>query len=227
MITLHHCAGSRSMRILWLLNELDVPFEVVIHPLDEMLQTPELRVYSPVGLVPALQVDGENYFESLAILQILCERFRNQALGRFEGDFDRPDWLVWVQFSETLTQYVDTLCFQRLRLEEAARSAPVIAHALAGLRRCFEAIEGRLSTPVENRAYLLTSGFSAADIAVGQAVWMGCHFLTLDDFPETRAWFEAITARAGFDACRPEPGTGQFPEPFYTLGLPSEASEVA
>ena len=55
-----------------------------------------------------------------------------------------------------------------------------------------------LSTPIENRDYLLTSGFSAADISVGQAVYMARHFAKTDAHPALAAWYERITDRASF-----------------------------
>ncbi|MCZ4374411.1 glutathione binding-like protein, partial [Vibrio diazotrophicus] len=73
-----------------------------------------------------------------------------------------------------------------------------------------------LSTPVENRDYLLTSGYSAADICVGQAVYMARHFATLDDFPETAAWFERLTERHSYQNALPGPDSGVlFDQPFY------------
>ncbi|MEO1140041.1 MAG: glutathione binding-like protein, partial [Pseudomonadota bacterium] len=82
-------------------------------------------------------------------------------------------------------------------------SLTVMKLEAARLRKCYGAIEARLSTPVENRDYLLTGGFSACDIAVGQAVYMGLHFAMLDGFPEVEKWYKRITERAAFGACLP------------------------
>jgi glutathione S-transferase len=69
---------------------------------------------------------------------------------------------------------------------------------VARLNQCYAAIEARLSTPVENRDYLLTGGYSAADICVGQAVYMARHFAPLDSYLELAAWFERITERPSY-----------------------------
>ena len=76
----------------------------------------------------------------------------------------------------------------------------------ARVGKCLAAIEGRLSTPVENRDHLLTSGFSAADVAVGQAVYMAKHFTRLGPYPSLHAWFDRITARPAFVASLPKEG---------------------
>ncbi len=58
-ITLHHCPQTRSMRTLWLLNELEVPFQLRSYPFDRTLRSAEFLSLSPAGRVPALEIDGE------------------------------------------------------------------------------------------------------------------------------------------------------------------------
>ena len=210
MITLHHVGQSRSMRVLWLLHELGVAFQVVEHAFDRSLREPAFLSLSPAGRVPALEIEGERMFESGAMVEYLCERFPDLGLGRMPGDMDRMAWLVWVHFAETLSQHVAALTQQHVMLyEDHMRSPIVMKLEAARIRKCYEAIEARLSTPVENRDHLLTSGFSACDICVGQAVYMARHFARLDDFPETEKWYERITAREGFRAASPGPEGGR------------------
>ena len=115
-------------------------------------------------------------------------------------------WLVWVHFAETLSQHSAALTQQHVILyEDAMRSPLVMRLEAARIGKCLAAIEARLSTPVENRDYLLTGGFSACDIAVGQAVYMATHFARLDGFPETAKWYARITARPAFRKALPGP----------------------
>ena len=95
------------------------------------------------------------------------------------------------------------------------RSPIVMKLEAARLRKCYDAIEARLSTPLENRDYLLTSGFSAADVSVGQAVYMARHFAALDQYPETTKWYARITERPAFKASLPESGGGLYDKDFY------------
>jgi len=204
MITLHHVPQSRSMRVLWLLHELGVPFRVQEHAFDKSLRAPEFLSLSPAGRVPALEIEGERMFESGAMVEYLCERFPEAGLGRMPGDMDRMAWLVWVHFAETLSQHVAALTQQHVMLyEDAMRSPIVMKLEAARIAKCYGAIEARLSTPLENRDYLLTGGFSAADICVGQAVYMARHFARLDPFPQTVAWYERLSGREGFRASLP------------------------
>lgn len=209
MIVLHHVPQSRSMRVLWLLNELGVEFQVVEHPFDKSLRQPEFLSLSPAGRVPALEIEGERMFESGAMVEYLCESYPEAGLGRLPGDMDRMAWLVWVHFAETVSQHTANLTQQHVALYDDTMRSPVVMRLEAArLRKCYAAIEARLSTPVENRDYLLTSGFSACDICVGQAIYMARHFARIEEFPELSAWYERITARPGFQASLPGSASG-------------------
>lgn len=215
MITLYHVPQSRSMRVLWLLNELEVECRLVEMPFDGSLGSEEFLTRSPAGRVPALEIEGERMFESGAIVEYLCERFPERGMGREAGAMDRMAWLVWVHFAETVTQPVAALTLQHVVLGASASDA-VKRIELRRLRQCFAAIEARLSTPVENRDYLLTGGYSAADICVGQAIYMAQHFLRTDDFPELSAWFERITERQSYLDALPGPfASRMFEKEFY------------
>jgi len=216
MITLHHCPQSRSMRTLWLLNELDLEFRVVVHPFDKSLRRPEYLSLSPAGRVPALEIEGERMFETGAITEYLCERFSPDRLGRGVDSPDRMAWLVWVHFAETISQHAAALTQQHVVLyKDEMRSPIVMKIEAARIAKCYDALEARLSTPVENRDYLLTSGFSAADISVGQAVYMARHFTKLDAHPELAKWYDRITARPAFQASLPVDNERLYGQDFY------------
>lgn len=200
MIRLHHVPQSRSMRVLWLLNELGVAYEVQVWPFDKTLRTDAYLGRNPAGRVPALEIDGDCWWESGAITELLCERFPEAGLGRAPGHPERADWLIWVHFAETVSQHVAALTQQHIMLrEDAMRSPTVMKLEAKRLEKCFAAIDGRLA----GRDHLLDTGFSAADIAVGQAIYMARHFARTAPFPALQGWYERITARPGFLLSRP------------------------
>lgn len=215
MITLHHCPQTRSMRTLWLLDELEIPFQLRTYPFDQTLRSSEFLSISPAGRVPALEIDGERMFETGAITEYLCERYSPDRLGRMPGTPDRAAWLVWLHFAETLSQHVAALTQQHIMLyEDHMRSPIVMKLEAARIKKCYQAIAARLSTPIENRDYLLTSGFSAVDISVGQAVYMAQHFASLDGFAPVAEWYARITERESFQNALPE-GDGIYSQDFY------------
>ncbi|SLN44996.1 Glutathione S-transferase GST-4.5 [Pseudoruegeria aquimaris] len=213
MIRLHHCPQTRSMRTLWLLNELGVGFDVVVHPFDKSLRSADYLALSPAGRVPALEIDGRTLFETGAITEYLCERFPEAGLGRAPGHGERADWLVWVHFAETLSQHAAALTQQHVMLYEDSMRSPIITRLEAArLGKCFAAIEARL----DGRGWLLDGGFSAADVSVGQAVYMALHFVDPAPYPALAAWYGRLSARPAFAASLPQPGEARlYAQPFY------------
>jgi glutathione S-transferase len=188
------------MRTLWLLHELGQPFETVIRPFDKSLRSPEYLALNPAGRVPALEIGGDILWETGAIAEILCETFPEAELGRAPGDPERADWLIWLHFAETLSHHVAALTQQHVALREDHMRSPIVMQIEAKrVGKCYAAIEARLA----GREHLLDGGFSAADIGVGQAVYMARHFARTDAFPALAAWYARITDRPGFDASLP------------------------
>ncbi len=213
MIRLHHCHQTRSMRVLWLLNELGVEFETVVHPFNKSLRSNEYLALNPAGRVPALEFRGETLWESGAIMQVLCEKYPNSGLGRDPGDPERSGWLIWLHFAETISQHSAALTQQHVALYEDAMRSPIVMQVEAKrLGKCYTALEQRLS----GRDNLLDSGFSAADIAVGQAVYMARHFTRIEGFENLTDWYQRLTKRPAFKASLPPKGaTLLWPQEFF------------
>jgi len=215
MIRLHHCPQTRSMRTLWLLIELGVTFEVVEHAFGKNLRSSEYLRVSLSGRVPALEIDGDRMIETGAITEYLCEMYPNTGLGRLPGTRERRDWLIWVHFAETISQHAAALTQQHVALYDPAMRSPIVTKLEAArIGKCFGALEAALS---DGREYLLTGGFSAADISVGQAVYMARYFARLDGFDRLAEWYARITARPGFKEALPERGTELYKQDFYEV----------
>jgi len=82
MIKVHHLNRSRSHRILWLLEEIEQPYEIVHYTRDEKtnLAPPELKLVHPLGKSPMLEIDGTLIAESAAITEVLCNRFAPEMI---------------------------------------------------------------------------------------------------------------------------------------------------
>ncbi len=202
MITLFHSHQSRSMRVLWLLHELKCDFEVVVQPFDKTLRGEEFLSRNPAGRVPALDLDGQRIWESGAMIELLCERFPKVGLGRPPGNPERADWLIWLHFAETISQHTAALTQQHVVLREDHMRSPIIMKLEAArIGKCYAALEAQLA-----RGDYLVGAFSAADIAVGQAVYMARHFTRLDGFRRVTQWYEMLTARPAFQKSLPPEG---------------------
>ncbi|MEO1677398.1 MAG: glutathione S-transferase family protein [Pseudomonadota bacterium] len=212
MIILHHVPQTRSMRVLWLLHELGIPHEVVVHPFDKSLRRPEFLAKSPAGRVPALEIDGETLFESGAMIEVLCERFPEAGLGRAPDHRERAAWLQWLHFAETVSQHSAALTQQHVALYDDSMRSPILMKLEAKrLEKCFAAIDARIAGD-----WLLAGGFSAVDVAVGQAVYMSRHFVATEPLARLHAWVGRSEARPAFRAALPKPGErGLYTQDFY------------
>jgi len=211
MIRLHHVPESRSMRTMWLLHEIGLSFEVVEWPFDKTLRSKDFLALNPAGRVPALEIDGECLFETGAITEILCERFSPEDLGRPAGHGERAAWLIWVHFAETISQHSAALTQQHVALFEDSMRSPIIMKLEAArLSKTYAALDGRL----EGRDCLLDGGFSAADVSVGQALYMARHFARIDPYEHLSAWWRRVTARAAYQQSLPD-RPGLYAQAFY------------
>ena len=212
MIRLHHVAQARSFRILWLLEEIGLTFEVVAHSFfDRSLRSPDYLALSPAGRVPALEVDGRVLFESGAITEWLCET--RGLLGRAPGDPERAEWLEWLHFSETAGQHLAVLTQQHIVLREAwMRSATVMRLEAKRLERVL-AVADRA---VQGRDWLLPSGFSAVDVTMGYSALVGARFVRLDAMPALAGWLDRLAARPGFQRALARDGAAEiYTQAFY------------
>ena len=102
MIRVHHLNNSRSQRILWLLEELGLPYEVVRYQRDAktMLAPAELRAVHPLGKSPVITDDDITVAESGAIIEYLVERYGQGRLRPALGTAERLRFTYWLHFAE-------------------------------------------------------------------------------------------------------------------------------
>ena len=201
MLTLFHCPETRSMRSLWLLHELGIPFEKHEMPFDlKVLRAPEYLAVHPLGRIPALRDGDVTIFESGAICQYLCEHYDTRGLDRPIGHPERPYWLQWIHFAETMIVHAASLVQQWVFISAEERSPAVIKLESKRIGKCLDVLEDILKT----RDWLLASGFSAADTSVGFSVYFVTAFVSLDRHPACEAYRQRIMARPAFQRAFPE-----------------------
>ena len=200
-LILHHCHEARSMRVLWLLNELELEFELKLYPFTELRQEQYMAIH-PMARVPALEHDGVALYESGAIIQYLCELYSPDILGRPAGSEERGQWLQWLHFAETLAVHGASLVQQYLVIYDAEmRSETVQKLERRRLEKGLELLDQQL----QHSSYLL-SEFSAVDIAVGYSVHLASYFTDIKQFPAVARYYAALTERPAFQVSLPEPG---------------------
>lgn len=200
------------MRTLWLLGEMEVTFDLRVWPFDKALRSEDFLALNPAGRVPALEIDGRVLWETGAITEYLCDRFPDAGLGRTPDHPERAEWLIYVHFAETISQHAAALTQSHVVLREPWMQSPTIMKLEAArVGKCFDALEERLT------GKWLLEGFSAADVSVGQAVYMARHFHRIGDRARLRDWFDRCMERPAFQASLPGPEEGLYRRHFYEV----------
>ena len=195
MIIVHHLNNSRSQRILWLLEELNLPYEVKRYQRDAktMLAPPELRAVHPLGKSPVIS-DGEvTLAESGAIVEYLASRYGNGILIPKANTPEHLRYIYWMHFAEgsMMPPLLLKLIFDRIESGPMPFFVKPIARGIA------QRAKGMMVTP--NLERLLT--FMEAEL--GKSAWFaGPNFSAADiqmSFP-----VEAASVRGGLDESRPK-----------------------
>ena len=221
MITLYHCVSARSFRVLWMLEELGVPYELKMLPFPPRVLQRSFFEVNPLGTVP-LMLDGTTRMtESAAICQYLAQRFAPTTLNVEPGEADFGAYLNYLHFGEATLTFPQTLVLRYARFEPEVRRSPQIADDytkwfLARLRT----LEPRLSA----HDYLCADRFTAADVSVGFALLSAQHLGLHTRFtPGIAAYWQRLNARKGYaramqaqDAAARAQGVSPVPAPDIT-----------
>ena len=193
MIIVHHLNNSRSQRILWLLEELSVPYEVKRYERNPktMRAPPALLAVHPLGKSPVIEDDGKIIAESGAIVEYLADTYADGALAPRPGTPERLRYTYYLHYAEgtLMPPLLMTLIFGTIPKRSPALIRPVAKMIATATKRGFiepelkrqlDFLEGELG----KTAWFAGAAFSAADVQMS--------------FP-----LEAAVQRGGLDASRP------------------------
>ena len=219
MIRLHHLEYSRSTRVLWLLEELGLNYELKTYPRDpKTIRGPKsLRELHPLGRSPLLEIDGRVLAESGAILTYLTER--EGRLGAPEGDA-RHEYHYWLHYAEGPA--VSPLLVKLITT--GVRKAPLpffikpIAKGVADkiddnfTNQELSAHFGWIEQALSEREYFAGGDFTAADIQMSYPVQGS--FVRGEELPErpaTRAWLSRVQSRPAYQRALERGGPPMMP----------------
>ncbi len=196
MLKLHFAPNSRAGRIVWLLEELGLPYEInkmAFHPKD--LKSDAHRARHPLGRVPVLE-DGEvSIYESGAIVEYILARHKNDGLKPAVESALYPAYLQWFHYCEGMIMPpVNTIVVQTILLPPERRDETALGQAQRLLTKALAPVNEAL----EGKDYLI-GDFSAADIMLGHACFMsnrmGC---VSDEMANLKAYLSRVEARPAF-----------------------------
>ena len=198
MMKLWHCRDARSFRPLWALEELGLPYELVMLPFPPRWMEPSYLELNPLGTIPFF-TDGEvQMTESAAI----CQRIA--AGTSLELRPDEPDYLPylnWLHRSDATLTFPLTIVLRYTRLEPKDRQLP---QAVEDYKAFFMGRAKAIETALDDgRDWLVGGRFTIADICVGYAVHLASSFgYDAELGPLTQSWYQRLKDRPGFASTR-------------------------
>ncbi|MEM8917477.1 MAG: glutathione S-transferase family protein [Pseudomonadota bacterium] len=197
MLKLHFAPNSRAGRIVWLLEELELPYEInkmAFHPKD--LKSDEHRARHPLGRIPVLEDGDISIYESGAIVDYVLERHKNGGLKPAVDDPRFPEYLQWFHYCEGMVMPpINTIVVQTILLPPERRDENVLGQA----QRLLSKALGPVDDALEGRDYLIGE-FSGADIMLGHSCFMsnrvGC---VSDEMRNLKRYIANIEARPAFE----------------------------
>ncbi len=193
MITVYHLERSRSERVIWLLEELGVPYQVERFARDPATQrAPEaLRQLHPLGKAPVVRDGDALLVESGAIVEHLLERHGDGRLAPPPGAPGRARYLQWLHFAEgSAMAMAVTLMFLDGTIP-GTQPGPMAD----GVRQGIDAQLAWLESELGGREHLAGDAFTAADLMMVLPVQLAAGRGLLEGRPALRAWLERVTSR--------------------------------
>jgi len=197
MLTVHHLGKSQSERIVWLCEELELPYELKRYTRDSvtMLAPPDYKALHPIGAAPVI-TDGDLVLaESGAIVDYIMARYGNGRLALRPDDPDFAQFLYWFHFANgTLQAGMGRLMIlNRLKLTD---DNPMLVATRGRVDRAFDLVDAR----VRDAEYLAGDTFTTADIMIGFSLTTMRYFQPYDlqRCPNLVKYLGRIGARAAY-----------------------------
>jgi glutathione S-transferase len=195
MLVLHHCSDARSLRPLWVLEEMGLPYQLRMLPFPPRVAAPGFLACNSLGTVPLLEDGDVRMTESAAICQYLVTRHGPTSLNVAPEEPGYGAFLNGLHLGEATLTFPQTLVLRYSRLEPPERRLPQVADDysrwfLSRLRKGLAGLDG---------GYYAAGRFTAADVSIGYALLLASK-LGLDAHftPELAAYWTRLHTRPGY-----------------------------
>lgn len=206
MLVVHHLNNSRSQRVLWLLEELELPYKIVRYQrnAETSLAPPELEAVHPLGKAPLLGDGDRVIIESGAIIDYVLRRHGAGRLLPRAGSDEHEQYLQWLHYAEGSAMLPLMLRMYTSRLpDQGAALQPRINEEL-------DRHLGYLDAALEGVEWLVGNSFSGADIQLSFVAEIAPLLHTLEPFPNLAAFRDRIQARPAYKRALEEGGAYAF-----------------
>ena len=197
MIDIYHVPGTRSVRVIWLCEELAVAYNVIAVDFSQQYRaSPEWRKLNPVGKVPVMKDGDLTIFESGAMVEYLLDRYGKGRLRPEPGTEQSGIYLQWCWFAEaTFARPLGEIVNHRRVFGDENADPAMIAEMADRAGLCIDALEMAL----RSEEYLCAGVFTAADIMMGYSLLLAQRLELMDDsHPQVEAYWQRLRGRPAF-----------------------------
>lgn len=193
MITVHHLDNSRSQRVLWLLEELGLEYEIVFYKrLPIGIAPPELKAVHPLGKSPVVDLDGQRVAESGAVIELIVERYGAGRLMPARDSAEYVRYVEWLHYPEgSVSLPTSMTMYGRLFKVENPIYQGYVQHQV-------DLHLGYITAELGDRQFLIGSDLTAADIQLTFTLQAARRSKLLDAYPSLTAYVERMEARAAY-----------------------------
>ena len=197
MIKLHHLQASRSIRILWLLEEIGQPYELISYQRDAKthLAPQSLKAIHPLGKSPVIELDGKVIAESGAIVELLIKKCAPH-LAPDESSEHYSDYLQWLHFAESSAMLPLLLkVFNQYEMQSGTRLNFLDHYAKAEFHKVFSYLNDHLN----GKAFLIEERLSGADFMLAFVVQGAFNMLKCDStYPHIKSYLENLESLTSY-----------------------------
>ena len=200
MLQIYHVPNTRGTRVIWLCEELNVPYQVTMIDFSpEYRASQEWRALNPTGKVPVMTDGDIKMFESGAMMDYVLQRYGEGRLQPQDDAAQLAEYLQWHWFAEaTLARPMGEIVNHGREFPGDARISAVVEEMANRAGVCLQAV----AQHIQGKQFLLGDTFSAADISMGYSLMLA-EMLTPEKFPnQLQSYWQRLQSRPAYAAAR-------------------------
>jgi len=202
MLTIHHLSHSRSQKVIWLAEELAIPYDLKVYMRDPQTLSapPEMKALHPLGTSPLITDNGSTYSETGAILDYILRHYGKGRLQPEPSSKEYDQFMEWMHYAEgsamlpiLVTIYTSSTGSRTDQLQQ------LLDHQIT---KHLDYIDGAL----RDKEYLVGNVFSAADIHVSFVAQTANQYLDISAYKNIQAWLHRLEIREAYKAAEKKGG---------------------
>ena len=194
-ITLYFYPNTRAIRAIWLLEELEIDYQLrLVDLVNDQQNSENYLMINPLAKVPAMAFDSQVITETLAICLFLSDKFSQAGLAPSIEDKNRLDYYRWVAFASTS---LEPAIIEKIR-DKKAEEQNLASIKMNALFSPLEQVLAVLEKQLAENSYFVANKFSTADLLIAALLIWAKKLQLTKPYPNIESWITKITSRKAY-----------------------------